>query len=83
MTCELDFPHTPLWCQPCWDSEQRGKQVTALNSLTKQIQQLGEVLDMDGVSAPPRPAPVPRPAPPPPPKPTAMTPKQDDYQWKT
>ena len=76
-TCTLDYRHTPVWCEPCWESQERTRQTQALSDIAAMLAQLLPEDVERAVAAPPpprpRPAPMPRKSEPP-----SMT-----YQWRS
>jgi hypothetical protein len=78
--CELDYRHTPMWCDACWDNTQQARQANSLRDISERLSdiiKLGLVeLGDTTVTAPPRPSPTP----PPPPDRTPRAPK---IEWTT
>ena len=75
MVCELDYPHTSVWCHACRELE-----LAAGNH--RQLERLGDMLSeylYADVVAPPRP----RPTPPPPPPPPPPRPDAPEIRWRS
>ena len=75
MACELDYPHTSVWCHACRELE-----LAAGNH--RQLERLGDLLSeyvSADVVAPPRPKPTPPPPPPPPPP----RPDAPEIRWRS
>ena len=81
MTCQLDFKHTSLWCQPCWDSEQLTKQARATTRMADHMETAVRFVEEAAMRASTATQPTPIPLR----KPSSPLPKPQggvDYTWK-
>jgi hypothetical protein len=47
MICQLDYPHAAVWCQACWDSQQHGRMVNALEDQAREARRSNDLKEQE------------------------------------